>query len=470
MKNNLLWNKMSRYITFQPLITLMSKCMFLLLALATIQSCQLLEDFLGDHDNVSPHPQLALVAEGLTQPVAMAPAPDGSNRIFIVDQIGLIRVVTADGQLQQAPFLDLRDKIVPLNPGYDERGLLGLAFHPDYANNGRFFVYYSGPLQAGAPAEWNHTSYISQFKVSAESPLKADKNSEQIILAIDQPQGNHNGGTLAFGPTDHYLYISTGDGGGRDDEALGHVEDWYEANAGGNGQDIKENLLGNILRINVDGATPYSIPADNPFVGKDGLDEIYAYGFRNPYRFSFDKEAGHDLFVGDAGQELWEEVSIVEKGGNYGWNVKEGTHCFDAENPETPMADCPDTDPEGNPLIDPVIEIKNAKQPGGLGYVIVGGYAYRGDALPKFYGKYIFGTWSVTRGTPDGLVFVATPKESGLWSYQQLKFANTPSGQLKHYLLSFGQDTKGEIYLLTSDATGPTGSTGKVYKLISSKK
>ncbi len=133
---------------------------------------------------------------------------------------------------------------------------------------------------------------------------------------------------------DDNLYISLGDGGNRDDEGIGHVDDWYDKNAGGNGQDITQNLLGSILRIDVDGGEPYGIPADNPFVGKDGLDEIYAYGFRNPYRFSFDMGGYHSLFVGDAGQELWEEISMVEKGGNYGWNVKEGTHCFDAANPE----------------------------------------------------------------------------------------------------------------------------------------
>jgi glucose/arabinose dehydrogenase len=217
----------------------------------------------------------------------------------------------------------------------------------------------------------------------------------------------------------------------------------------------------------VDGDDPYGIPADNPFVGQEGLDEIYAYGFRNPYRFSFDMAGDHALYVGDAGQEMWEEVSIVEKGGNYGWNVKEGAHCFDAENPETPPADCPETDPEGDPLIDPVIEFKNAHQSGGVGLVMVGGYVYRGNSLPRFNGEYIFGTWSASHDIPDGKVFIASPGSEGLWDFQEINFANTPNGELNSYLLGFGQDAEGEVYILTTDTGGPSGYTGKVYKLVS---
>ncbi len=461
MKNRLVPAKMPRRLLLH-LPTVFNRSLFLLLAAVFIPGCHLFD---GDKDHAPNTAQLSQVAEGLTQPVALAEAPDGSGRLFIVDQSGLIRVITPDGKLQPTPFLDLRDKIVTLNPGYDERGVLGLAFHPNYATNGRFFVYYSAPLRAGAPAGWNHTAQIAEFKVSTGDPLTADKSSEKVLLYIDKPQSNHNGGTLGFGPTDHFLYISIGDGGGGDDNRAGHVEDWYAKNTGGNGQDITQNLLGNILRIDVDGAAPYAVPADNPFVNKEGLDEIYAYGFRNPYRFSFDMADDHRLFVGDAGQELWEEISIVTKGGNYGWNVKEGTHCFDTSNPDTSLANCPSTDPAGIPLIDPVIELKNAKQPGGLGYVIIGGYVYRSQVLPQFNKRYIFGTWSVTLGAPDGLVFVATPRSSGLWNYEEIKFDNTPTGRLKHYLLGFGQDSKGEVYLLASDALGPTGNSGKVFKL-----
>lgn len=452
---------------------LMFSFLVIFTVLSFVSSCQFigdLEDILDDKEDKAREPGLALIAEGLNSPVHMAEAPDGSGRLFVVDQVGVVRVITQDGELREKPFLDLRDKIVELNEHYDERGLLSLVFHPDYASNGRFFVYYSAPLQEEAPDEWDHTSYISEFRVSG-NPLQADKSSERVILRVDQPQRNHNGGILAFGPRDGYLYISLGDGGGRDDEGKGHVEDWYERNAGGNGQNITENLLGSFLRIDVDGGDPYGIPADNPFVDKEGLDEIYAYGFRNPAKFSFDMRGNHALYSQDAGQELWEEVDIVERGGNYGWNVKEGTYCFDTENPENPPADCPDTDPEGNPLIDPVIEFKNAKH-GGLGLVVVGGYVYRGEELPQWNGQYIFGAWSASHDEPDGKVFIAEPrpKGSGLWDFKEVEFANTPQGNLNAYLLGFGQNSKGEVYVLTTDTGGPSGYTGKVYKLTAKEK
>jgi glucose/arabinose dehydrogenase len=414
---------------------------------------------------------LQLVAEGLTSPVTMAHAGDGSGRLFVVDQIGLIRVLTSDGTLLADPFLDLRSRIVPLNPGFDERGLLGLAFHPDYETNGRFFVYYSAPLRAGAPAGFNHTSHISEFQVSSD-PNRADPGSERIVLQVDEPQGNHNAGTLLFGPTDGYLYISLGDGGGANDVGLGHVDDWYAVNAGGNGQDVEQNLLGSILRIDVDSGSPYGIPADNPFVGEPGLDETWAYGFRNPYRFSFDLGGSHDLIVADVGQLLWEEVSIGVKGGNFGWNVKEGTHCFNTDNPSESRPSCPDAVASGaragDPLVGPVIEYANARQAGGLGLAVVGGYVYRGSALQQFRGRYLFGDWSETFfGPPSGKLFVAKPRKKGLWEMQQLRIATSPDGELGHRVLGFGQDASGELYVLTTDNSGPTGTTGKVFKLVS---
>lgn len=415
---------------------------------------------------------LDLVAEGLTSPVALIPVPDGSGRLFILDQVGLIRILLPDGTLLAEPFLDIRDKLVPLMSSFDERGLLGLAFHPNYATNGRFFVYYSAPLRDGAPAGFNHTSHISEFM--AASPNMADPASERLLLQVDQPQFNHNAGTLAFGPADGYLYISLGDGGGADDVGLGHVEDWYAENAGGNGQDITENLLGSLLRIDVNTGDPYGIPTDNPFTAvagcSDGCDEIFAYGFRNPYRFSFDMGSGHSLFVGDAGQNLWEEVSLVEKGGNYGWNVKEGTHCFSTDNPDVSPAECPDTvgagHPQtGDPLIDPIIEYANHHQPGGLGAVVVGGYVYRDSLLPQFRGRYIFGDWSREFADPDGSLFAATARKKGLWRMQELMIQGHPEGRLGHYVLGFGQDLAGEVYVLTTDMTGPTGNTGQVFRL-----
>ena len=443
-----------------------------------------------------PSVRLELIAEGFTHPVMLAEAPDGTGRLFVVDQTGQIWIVTSTGVVLGEPFLNIEDRMVELNDDYDERGLLGFAFHPDYATNGRFFVYYSAPPGPEAPQGYDHTSHLSEFRASAADPNKADPGSEQILLKVPQPQFNHNAGTLAFGPEDGYLYLSLGDGGGRDDEGFGpprdtpvfgHVEDWYEDNAGGNGQDIEQNLLGSILRIDVDAGDPYAIPEDNPFVGGPGLDEQYAYGFRNPYRFSFDMGGDHALYVGDAGQNLWEEVSLVMKGGNYGWNVKEGTHCFDAEEPFEVPDDCPEVvgeghPQEGDPLIDPVIEFPNAAGGSGVGLVVVGGYVYRGSQLPALQGRYLFGTWS--RGEEEvetgggghgeihfpGRIFVATPQpvdfpQPDLWGFEEVQISNDPDGEMEHFLLSFAQDREGEVYALTTDEAGPVGNTGKVYRL-----
>jgi glucose/arabinose dehydrogenase len=409
-----------------------------------------------------------VVGAGLTAPVTLASPPDGSGRLFVVDQVGLIRVLRPDRILQKEPFLDLRDRLVALRVTFDERGLLGLAFHPQYATSGRFFVYYSAPLREGAPSGFDHTSHISEFRVSGD-PNRADPDSERLLLQVDQPQFNHNGGTLAFGP-DGKLYISLGDGGGANDVGLGHVEDWYEANRGGNGQDVEQNLLGSILRIDVDTGSPYGIPPDNPFVGTSGRDEIWAYGFRNPYRFSFDHGGSHELYAGDAGQNLWEEVSLVVKGGNYGWNVKEGTHCFDTEDPFTSPPTCPDTvgaghPDEGAPLRDPIIEYPHFRQ-GGFGLTVIGGHVYRGSSLPQLSGLYVFGDWSTSFGTPDGTLLVARPRMRGLWQIHELAVQGRPDGRLGHFVLGFGQDAAGEVYVLTSDRSAPTGDTGRVYRLV----
>ena len=187
---------------------------------------------------IEPRPiGLDLVAQGFTAPVQVVPAPDEPGRLFVVDQAGQIWVIARDGTLHQGPFLDIAARLVELSSGFDERGLLGLAFHPDYAENGRFFVYYSAPLREGAPQDFDHTARISEFRVSSQNPDRADLDSERIILELDQPQSNHNGGTLLFGPQDGFLYISLGDGGATNDAGLGHVEDWYEFNEGGNGQE-----------------------------------------------------------------------------------------------------------------------------------------------------------------------------------------------------------------------------------------
>lgn len=411
---------------------------------------------------------LEVVANNLVSPVALLESPDESGRYFIVDQVGMIRIHTPEKGLLKEPFLDLKDKIVPLKDTHEERGLLGLAFHPGYSENGRFFVYYSAPLSEDAPENWDHTSHISEFKVSSDNPNLADKSSEKIIMKVDQPQDNHNAGKLAFGP-DNYLYIALGDGGGANDIDMGHVPDWYDENGGGNGQDVEQNLLGSILRIDVNSETsPYGIPADNPFVDKTGMDEIYAYGLRNPYRFSFDLEGNNDLIAGDAGQVLWEEISVITKGGNYGWNVKEGTHCFNAYNNDKIREDCPKEDKMGNPLIDPVIEMKQGgADHGGKGLVVIGGYVYRGEIIKDLAGKYIFGTWTQHHGKPAGAIFMATTKETGMWDFEEMKISQTNSASIGHYLLSFAQNKEGEMFVLTTDEEGPVGSTGKVFKMVS---
>jgi glucose/arabinose dehydrogenase len=423
-------------------------------------------EFSGQRPLGGPAIGLELIAEGLTNPVGLTEPPDGSGRLFITDQAGLIRVVDADGTLLAEPFLDVRDRMVVIGPGFDERGLLGLAFHPAYATNGRFFVYYSAPLRPDGPSGWNHTSHISEFQVSAADPNVADAASERILLQVDQPQFNHNAGQLAFGPIDGFLYIALGDGGGANDVGLGHVQDWYEVNDGGNAQ-ARTNLLGSILRIDVDAGDPYGIPADNPFVGDEGRDEIWAYGLRNPWRMSFDMGGDHQLLAADVGQNLFEEVNVIERRGNYGWNVKEGLSCFNAASNEEPLDDCPDLDPTtGEILRDPVINYGHIRLPGGIGIAVIGGYIYRGSALPQFSGRYIFGDWSTAFAEPDGSVLLAQPRGRGLWHMQELQFPARPGNRFGHYVLGFGQDRDGEIYVLTSDNAEPTGESGRAYRLV----
>jgi glucose/arabinose dehydrogenase len=402
---------------------------------------------------------LELIAESFTAPVGLISPHDGAGNLFVLDQAGTIRVLASEEGLVEQPFLDLRDRMVSLSAGFDERGLLGLAFHPDYSENGRFFVYYSAPLRNEAPSGWDHTSHISEFLVSEESPLRADPDSERIILQVDQPQANHNAGQIVFGP-EGYLYIPLGDGGGAHDTGTGHPES-------GHGQDYT-TLKGSILRIDVDSGDPYEIPADNPFVGEEVLDEIYAYGLRNPYRITFDAGNPQALFAADAGQNLWEAVYIVEAGGNYGWNIKEGSHCFDPNNPNQVPEECPDSGSRGEPLIDPIIEYPHVRQPDGIGQAVIGGYIYRGEALPDLQGRFIFGDWSTSFNQGRGVLLVASPPEAEgeMWEIQELEVAGFPGRELGHFLLSFGQDADNELYVLTSDNSGPTGNTGRVYRIV----
>ncbi|HET6541480.1 MAG TPA: PQQ-dependent sugar dehydrogenase [Chryseolinea sp.] len=393
---------------------------------------------------------LDLLAEGLASPVAVMESPDNSGRLFIVDQAGQI-YIHQNGALGAQPFLDISDKVIQRETPQDERGLLGLAFHPDFESNGRFFVFYSGPLGPSGPVGWDHTNHIAEFSATPGAD-QANAASERILLSIDHPQGNHNAGMIAFGP-DGNLYISVGDGGGANDTDNGHVE-------GGNGQDITQNLLGSILRISVDDTEEYGIPADNPFVGIDGFDEIYAFGLRNPYRFSFDPEG--NLIAADAGQDLYEEIDLIEKGGNYGWNIREGAHCFDANSPGAAPASCASEDAYGNPLKDPVIEFKNSKSfSDGLGNVSIGGYVYEGDDESDLDGRYIFGVLSQSDAGMNGAVYAAD-RNGTTWNYEKLSITNKTGNELDEFVLGFGKDNAGEVYVLTN---GATANSGKVYKI-----
>ncbi|HYV55089.1 MAG TPA: PQQ-dependent sugar dehydrogenase [Chitinophagaceae bacterium] len=402
---------------------------------------------------------MQLVAEGFVSPIGVVASPDNTGRLFVIDQPGKIWIIDRNGNKLSTPFMDVTSVMVSLNPSYDERGLLGLAFHPQFSNNHKFYIYYQLPPRTG-----DNLSRISEFQASTLNPNVADMSTEKILLELDDPQSNHNGGTLAFGP-DGFLYISIGDGGAGNDVGSGHVDDWYAANAGGNGQDIQANLFGNILRIDVDNGSPYGIPADNPFVGKDGLDEIYAYGFRNPFRMSFDIGGNHDLIAGDAGQSLYEEIDLVTKGGNYGWNVKEGRVCFNAAANTTTMPSCPALDNFNNPLIDPVVVVNNSANPqGGRALTIIGGNVYRGTAIPEYQGKYIFGSFGQGSG-PDAELFISTPAGQTDWGFKEISLVSHPN-DIGYYLKGFGQDNEGEIYLTVSSNMGPSGTTGKVFKLI----
>jgi glucose/arabinose dehydrogenase len=402
---------------------------------------------------------LQLVAGGLVAPVKLVPAPDGTGRLFVVDQIGEIRLIDAAGALLPTSFLDVRARLVTLDSSYDERGLLGLALHPGFASNGRFFVFYTAPRGGDLPAEFDSETHVSEFRVSGD-PNRADSASERLILRIGKPQSNHNGGDLAFGP-DGFLYISVGDGGGANDSGAGHSPNL------GNGQDLS-TLLGKILRIDVNSGDPYGIPPDNPFVSRAGArPEIFAYGFRNPFRFSFDPGGSRRLFVADVGQNLFEEVDIVVAGGNYGWNIREGAHCFSTQNPSSPPESCASTGVDGAALIDPIVEYPHNDPAGGpQGLAVIGGHVYRGAAVTTLDGQYVLGDWSRGFFSAGGSLFAATEGLDGRWTLSEFTVAGAAGGRLGSFVLGFGQDVAGEVYVLTSHDSGPSGTTGRVLKLV----
>lgn len=344
-----------------------------------------------------------LIASGLDRPTFLTHAFD--DRLFVLEQIGRIRIIE-DGQLLEQPFLDITDRV---GSAASEQGLLGLAFHPEYATEGAageglFFVNYT---------DYNGDTHVSRFSAMADDSYRADPETEAHYLTLDQPYPNHNGGSLAFGP-DGYLYVGLGDGGSANDPL-------------GAGQSL-ETLLGKLLRLDVDTAdNEYTIPADNPFVGTSGaLSEIWAYGLRNPWRFSFDRLTG-DLYIADVGQNQWEEVSFQPAnssgGENYGWRVMEGTHCFQSDT----------CDQSG--LVLPIFEYDHSQ-----GCSITGGYVYRGAQFPEMTGNYFVADYcmgTIWRLFPNG----------GEWLSNIVLDSDL-------IISSFGEGFSGELYALDYGSGG----------------
>jgi len=352
-----------------------------------------------------PRIQLESVAKGLAEPLGLVHAGDGSGRIFIVEQPGMIRIFKK-GRLSEKPFLDIRNRVT----SGGEKGLLGLAFHPKFSENHRLFVNYTSPTGG------LHT-VISEFKIG-DHPDEADPKSERILLTIPQPYSNHNGGNIVFGP-DNYLYIGMGDGGSGNDPH-------------GNGQNLL-TLLGKMLRIDVDKKEKdkaYGIPSDNPFVGqKNVAPEIWVYGLRNPWRYSFDPVTGL-LYLGDVGQVDREEVDVVRRGKNYGWNIMEGTICTPGVNPNCNKSG---------------LELPILDYPRSEGISVIGGYVYRGRSIPNLCGAYVYGDYG------SGRIWALRYDGRSVTDHRLLLESHRS-------ISSFGEDEQHELYLVDHD--------GEVLKII----
>lgn len=413
------------------------------------------------------------VAQGLVAPIQLEALPDGSGRMLVVQQNGVVRLLQADGTLAAEPFVDLRPQMLPLANDFEERGLLGFALHPQFARNGRFAVFYSAPLRASAPKAWNHTKRVSEFNLKPGSVGPVDLATERVLIEQDWPSRKHNGGALAFGP-DGLLYIGFGDSGashGIGPKVLFEAFDvpaelliWDHL-----AQDL-HSLYGKVLRIDVDRGFPgYAIPPSNPLVGKAGRPEVYAWGFRNPYRIAFDRNGSGDFYITATAETLWEAAYRVQRPGNFGWPLIEGTHCVDRLKPREPPASCARTDASGATLELPVVEYANmqvqhpASKLGlkGVGTAITGARVYRGAAIPALQGRLVFSDWSAAFRQPSGQLFVARAGSmpGALWPYERVL-------QLDARIISLAEDAAGEIHVLTHEGMGPFGETGKVFKLV----
>ena len=369
-----------------------------------------------------------LVADGFKKPVFVTSYPNDSKLLYVVEQAGVIRIIK-NGEKLNKPFFDINNKVVNPNRPGDERGLLGFAFHPNHINNGKFYINYMNN---------DGFTIVSEFLVSSQ--LNADHKSERIILKLEQPYRNHNGGDIKFGP-DGYLYISIGDGGKAGDPL----------NAG---QDLN-SIFGKIIRIDVNGK-PYAIPKSNPFYDKkDTRGEIWAWGLRNVWRFSFDQKTG-DIYYGDVGQNKWEEVNFepaITKGGlNFGWRIMEANHCYD------PPENCPTKG-----LTKPIVEYPNdanymvvlggGSQTDAEGCSVTGGYVYRGTKIKSMQGVYIFGDYC------SGNIWTLKVINGKAVNFSnRTEEINLGNGEFTTYISSFGQDSDGELYIVDYN--------GGVYKLI----
>jgi glucose/arabinose dehydrogenase len=391
-------------------------------------------------------------------------SPPGDDRKFIVEQPGTVKILGADGKLMAEDFLNIKHKLGrALKWEFDERGLLDIAFPPNFKQTGKFYIAYTMQLRGdaglGEQLWYSHTNVVAEMRVSKDNPNKADPFYERIVHYIDWPQFNHNGHWIDFGP-DGMLYIATGDGGYANDWGIGHHVTL------GNGQD-PASKMGKMLRIDVNG-DPYTVPRDNPFVGNPNYaPEIWALGLRNPWRCSFDMGGTRELFCGDVGQNSYEEISIISKGANYGWRAKEGRHWFDYVNPNNhpsrPVAPHPATG-----YTDPIIEYKNCSNPQFAmandceGISVTGGYVYRGSHRP-WQGVYFFGDWSKSFQVAEGVLFAA--KRSGnTWTKEKVRVTNIPG--FNDFILAFAQDNKGEVYVLGTRIRGPNGEQDKIYRIV----